>query len=52
MKVRKKSELIDLVKIDRVDRFMDDKYILWLDDGTIEVYDTKRFHEHYEIVED
>ena len=24
----------------------------WLDDGTIEVYNTKQFHEHYEIVED
>ena len=34
MKARKKSELIDLVKIDRADKFMDDKYILLLSDGT------------------
>ena len=52
MKARKKSELIDLVKIDRVDDFMNDKYILLLDDGTYREYNTKQFYEHYEIVED
>lgn len=52
MKARKKSELIDLVKIDRADKFMDDKYILLLSDGTYREYNTKTFDEYYEIVED
>ena len=52
MKARKKSELIDLVKIDRVNDFMNDAYILLLSDGTYRKYNTKQFYEHYEIVED
>ena len=52
MKARKKSGLIDLVKIDRVDDFMNDEYILLLSDGTYRKYNTKQFYEHYEIVED